>query len=51
LNETKGEQHQQVFYVTCKLVALEIEAKGKGDTRRKAEQNAAKAALKQLNQL
>lgn len=48
LEETTGEQHQQTFYVTCKLKALNIEAKGKGDTRRRAEQNAAKAALKQV---
>lgn len=48
LKETQGEQHQQIFIVSCQLPHLNQETVGKGDSRRKAEQAAAKKALKLL---
>jgi len=46
--EVKGEAHDQVFYVTCHIEALNIVTKNKGPSRRIAEQKAAKEALKML---
>lgn len=48
LTKVVGEEHDQLFYVTCKLAKLNLCANGQGDTRRKAEQLAAKALLEQL---
>ena len=44
-----GEAHKQTFDVECRLVELDISAKGKGSSRRKAEQQAAKHVLELLD--
>lgn len=43
-----GEEHEQIFHITCEVTQLKLIAQGEGDTRRKAEQLAAKALLQQL---
>jgi ribonuclease-3 len=43
-----GEAHKQTFEVECRLLDLEVSTKGKGSSRRKAEQQAAKNALELL---
>ena len=48
LTKIVGEEHDQLFYVTCELAKLNLSASGQGDTRRKAEQLAAKALLELL---
>lgn len=50
LNEITGAEHDQVFHVTCKVDSLKIKADAQGQTRRKAEQQAAKKILQQLKQ-
>lgn len=47
LLETRGEAHDQVFVVACHVPALGIRAQGLGRSRRAAEQEAARAVLKQ----
>lgn len=49
LEKTTGHEHQQVFYVICKIVSLDIETQGSGSSRRKAEQMAASHALEVIN--
>lgn len=44
-----GEEHEQVFYVRCELHGLNQSAEGHAETRRKAEQIAAKQLLKKCN--
>lgn len=44
-----GEAHKQTFEVECRLLELDISAKGKGSSRRKAEQQAAKHVLELLD--
>jgi ribonuclease-3 len=44
-----GEAHKQTFEVECRLLELDISSMGKGSSRRKAEQQAAKKALEILN--
>ena len=44
-----GEAHKQTFEVECRLVELDINAKGRGSSRRKAEQLAAKHVLELLD--
>jgi ribonuclease-3 len=46
--QVDGEQHQQIFVVTCIIPDLELEAIGRGGNRRKAEQAAADQLLKTL---
>ena len=41
----KGHAHSQVFYVKCIIRQMNIEVKGEGKSRRKAEQRAAKKAI------
>lgn len=48
--QTVGKDHNQVFTVSCKINLLEIEATGKGSSRKKAEQEAAGLVLKRLKQ-
>lgn len=48
LTKTEGEEHDQVFYVLCKIDALNLVVEAKGETRRKAEQKAARLLLKQI---
>ncbi len=44
-----GEQHNQQFTVRCRVESLALEAKGKAETRRKAEKIAARKMYKLLN--
>ncbi len=44
----EGEAHEQTFVVDCRISGIDAPVKGKGGSRRKAEQAAAKAALEQL---
>jgi ribonuclease III len=46
--KTEGEEHDQVFTVSCKVKGLEFKTNGTGKTRKKAEQNAAKSFLEKL---
>lgn len=48
LLETLGAAHAQEFVVVCRIPALDLEAKGRGNSRRAAEQEAAQAALVRL---
>jgi len=43
-----GEEHEQIFPISCKLTTLKRSTTGNGNTRRKAEQAAAKLMLHQL---
>ncbi len=44
----EGEPHARSFQVTCRVPEAEVEARGDGSSRRKAEQAAALAALERL---
>ncbi|MBL4630896.1 MAG: ribonuclease III [Paraglaciecola sp.] len=46
--EIKGKSHDQTFYVECKVVGIEKAVMGKGNSRRRAEQKAAKQAFEKL---
>ena len=46
--KTVGKSHDQVFTVLCKVDSITLESTGKGLSRKKAEQDAAHRALKQL---
>lgn len=48
LDKTTGEEHHQLFYVSCHVNGITPVGKGRGSTRRKAEQEAAKALLQKL---
>lgn len=43
-----GEAHNQTFHVSCALPSLDRKTSGTGSSRRIAEQQAARSALKQL---
>lgn len=43
-----GEEHDQIFHITCNLPTLNQSTEGRGETRRKAEQVAAKLMLSLL---
>ena len=47
--EVSGDQHAQIFRVACVLPELGIETLGRGSSRRRAEQDAARGVLKALN--
>jgi ribonuclease-3 len=49
LTEVTGETHDQVFFVSCSVLGLSFVGKGRGSTRRRAEQAAALDLLNQLN--
>lgn len=49
ISRISGEQHEQIFVVTCMLPELGLEATGQGGSRRKAEQAAAAQLLKTLS--
>lgn len=51
LTKVEGETHDQVFYITCKVPGLQLVTEGKGETRRKAEQEAARKMFKQVQEL
>ncbi|MBH9553294.1 ribonuclease III [Inhella gelatinilytica] len=44
----QGKSHQQVFEVECAISVLSLQSRGKGTSRRAAEQQAAQALLNQL---
>lgn len=48
LLEVSGQAHAQTFTVACAIEALNIATRGSGNSRKAAEQQAAQAALKQL---
>ncbi|WP_058535493.1 ribonuclease III [Legionella saoudiensis] len=48
LTKVEGEEHDQIFYVTCTVDAAKQVTHGQGPNRRKAEQIAAKLMLEQL---
>lgn len=48
LTKVEGEEHEQIFYVSCNVLGLKLTANGQGPNRRKAEQTAAKLLLDQL---
>jgi len=45
--KTEGKSHDQVFTIECRIKELDLIAKGKGSSRKKAEQMAASRALEQ----
>lgn len=47
---TRGEAHDQIFVVACRIPALGITTEGQGRSRRAAEQEAALAVLKQVGE-
>ncbi|TAJ76526.1 MAG: ribonuclease III [Gallionellaceae bacterium] len=47
---TQGEAHAQVFVIECEIGQLKVTTRGEGSSRRIAEQAAAEAAYKLLNQ-
>jgi ribonuclease-3 len=48
LTKVEGDEHDQIFFVTCTVKSLKTLAHGQGPSRRKAEQLAAKSLLEQL---
>lgn len=48
LIKTQGEEHNQVFHITCEVSELELQTYGQSSSRRKAEQQAAKKFLELL---
>lgn len=50
LVSVEGEAHAQTFHIQCHTVLLDKPTEGQGNSRRQAEQNAAKVALIQLRE-
>ena len=48
VEKTTGKSHNQVFTVSCTVAELDLQSRGSGSSRKKAEQQAAKAILDQL---
>lgn len=48
VENVSGDQHQQEFLVSCQVDSIDWTAKGKGSSRRKAEQQAAAALVEHL---
>ena len=48
VEQTSGKSHDQVFTVSCNITDLELQSKGKGSSRKKAEQQAAQKILDKL---
>ncbi|MGL5741515.1 MAG: ribonuclease III [Legionella sp.] len=48
LTKVKGDEHNQIFYITCTVNGTKQQTFGQGPNRRKAEQLAAKAMLELL---
>ena len=46
--KTTGKSHDQVFTVTCSVELLQLQGNGTGSSRKKAEQDAAKKVMDQL---
>lgn len=51
LVSVEGEAHAQTFYITCRIQPLDQPTEGVGNSRRQAEQEAAKQALLQLEEV
>ena len=49
LDKVEGDAHDQTFFISCNVALLSTPTKGVGSSRRQAEQEAAKAALKALD--
>lgn len=47
--DIKGKDHDQIFIVRCHVASSNLTVEGKGSSRRKAEQQAAKLMLEQIN--
>ncbi len=50
VNSVSGDPHLQHFVVVCQVPALSIQTQGEGSSRRRAEQSAAEAALKKIEE-
>ena len=48
LTKVEGDEHDQIFYVSCTVEGIKFSASGQGANRRKAEQLAARSLLSQL---
>ncbi|MFT2092987.1 ribonuclease III [Paraglaciecola sp. 2405UD69-4] len=48
VTDVKGKSHDQTFYVECKVEGLQQSVLGRGNSRRRAEQQAAKKVLEKL---
>jgi ribonuclease-3 len=48
VTKTTGKSHDQIFTVTCNIASAKIQSSGSGSSRKKAEQNAARKVLDQL---
>lgn len=48
LVKVEGEAHDQTFYILCHVAMLDVPTHGTGSSRRQAEQEAARAAIEQL---
>lgn len=51
LSKVKGEEHEQIFHITCRVHGIKGAATGRGPNRRKAEQQAAAQLLQRLKGL
>ncbi len=49
VDQVAGEAHQQRFTVVCQVSAFDVETRGEGSSRRRAEQAAARAALDEIS--
>jgi ribonuclease-3 len=50
LIKVEGDEHDQMFYITCTVEGIEQQSHGQGSSRRKAEQLAARLLLGQLQE-
>jgi ribonuclease-3 len=48
VSQTTGKSHEQMFTVDCELSGLDLRSQGKGSSRKKAEQQAARKILDKL---
>ena len=48
LTKVEGDEHDQIFYITCTVDTAKLVTYGQGSNRRKAEQLAAKTMLEKL---
>jgi ribonuclease III len=48
VERTEGEAHDQTFWVTCEVSALGLQGRGRGSSRRRAEQEAAERVLAEI---
>lgn len=48
LERVEGEAHDQTFHISCEIALLETPTRGVGNSRRQAEQEAARSALNEL---